>query len=115
MTTDAAETPAAGARFVRADLHVHTRPDRSEGTATPQDYVDAALAAGLAVMAITDHNSVDAAPRVMQAAKGRGLLVLPGIEISTNEGHLLAIFAPEALTTLTSFASHQNLRMEVVP
>lgn len=102
---------SAGARFVRADLHVHTRPDTGRCTASAADYVNAARAAGVAVMAITDHNAIDAVPEVMQAAEGTGLLVLPGVEISTNEGHLLAIFAPEALTTLTDVASHANLQI----
>ena len=105
------EEPPVGARFVRADLHVHSRPDSGEPTATPEEYIQAALAADLAVMAVTDHNAVDAAPAFMKAAAGTGVLVLPGIEISTNEGHLLAIFAPEALSTLTGFAAHGHLKI----
>jgi predicted ATPase len=74
--------------------------------------VESALARELAVLAVTDHNDVVGAPQVMEAAEGSGLLVLPGIEISTNEGHLLAIFAPEALPTLQAFAvpSHLGLK-----
>jgi predicted ATPase len=106
---------SAGARFVRVDLHVHTRPDAGAGIATPEQYVEAALKSDLAVMAITDHNAVDGAPLIMEAAKGTGLLVLPGVEISTNEGHLLAIFAPEAMDGLRDFASHGNLQMSPDP
>lgn len=85
---------SAGARFVPADLHVHSHPDSGEDAASADDYVQAALAAGLAVMAMTDHNAVDAAPAFMKAGDGTGLLVLPGVEISTNERHLLAILRP---------------------
>jgi predicted ATPase len=106
---------SSGARFVRADLHVHTRPDGGTATASPQDYIRAAVEAGVSVMAITDHNSVDAAPGVMEAARDTDVLVLPGIEITTHGGHLLAIFAPEALETLQAFATRQNLRLEADP
>lgn len=105
----------SGARFVRADLHVHTRPDTGAAIATAEQYVQAALDADLAVMAVTDHNSTDATAAVMKAAEGTGLLLLPGVGISTNEGHLLAIFAPDALSTLTSFAAHSNLKMSRDP
>ncbi len=106
---------SCGARFVRADLHVHTRPDSGEAGAPAREYVEAALAAELSVMAVTDHNSVDAVGEVMDAAKQTSLLVLPGVEITTHEGHLLAIFAPEALQTLQEFAMHSHLKMEADP
>jgi predicted ATPase len=106
---------SSGARFVRADLHVHTRPDTGSATARAQDYVRAAADADLSVMAITDHNSIEAVAGVVEAAKGADLLVLPGIEITTHEGHLLAIFAPEAMDTLQDFATRQNLRLEPDP
>lgn len=106
---------SSGAHFVRADLHVHSRPDSGDVSASPEEYVQAAIEAGLSVMAVTDHNSVDAVSGVMEAAKGTDLLVLPGIEITTHEGHLLAIFSPEAVDTLRDFATRQNLRLEGDP
>ena len=106
---------STGARFLRADLHVHSRPDSGVATHTPSDYVAAALAAGIAVMGVTDHNTVDAVKPMLQAAEGTGLLVLPGIEITTHEGHLLALFAPEATQTLLEFAGPSSLRMQPDP
>jgi predicted ATPase len=104
-----------GARFVRADLHVHTRPDTGQARWGPHDYVEAALAADLKVLAITDHNAIDGVYPVLEAARGTELLVLPGIEITTHEGHLLALFAPEALDRLTELAGPSNLRLERDP
>jgi len=106
---------SSGARFVRADLHVHTRPDSGAPTHTPAQYVGAALAAGIAVMGITDHNAVDAVEPMLKAAHGTALLVLPGIEISTHEGHLLALFAPEAVQTLVELAGPTTLRLQPDP
>src|SRR4051812_33271725 len=84
----------AGADFVRADLHVHTFPDNDPSAAPdPRAYVEAALAADVKVLAITDHNTARFAAAVVAAAADTGLLVLPGIEVSTHDGHLLALFA----------------------
>lgn len=85
------------ASFWAVDLHVHTpasrdvQPDKY-GAATPEQIVQAALAADLNAIAITDHNSAAWCQRVADAAAGLNLIVLPGVEISTAEGHLLAIW-----------------------
>ena len=88
-----------GARFWKADLHVHTPASSDMGarwkSASPKQVVDFALAAELDVIAITDHNTVDWCDRVREAASGTNLHVLPGTEISTKHGHLLAIFDEE--------------------
>jgi hypothetical protein len=66
--------------------------------ATPADLVADALEKKLDVIAVTDHNNVDWCDPMREAAAGSRLVVLPGIEISTSEGHLLAIFDPEKLS-----------------
>ena len=81
---------------------------------TCEAYVDAAVSADVRVLAITDHNTALFARTAIQAAEGSRLLVLPGIEISTHDGHLLAIFAPEALTELDAFANPFNLKLTQV-
>ena len=76
------------------DLHVHTPVSTcySEPEATSDCIVDAALAAGLDVIAITDHNSAAAVDKVRSVAHLRGLFVFPGMEVSTASGHVLGIF-----------------------
>jgi predicted metal-dependent phosphoesterase TrpH/predicted ATPase len=102
----------AGADFVRADLHVHTHADDDRDPRPDvQSYVDAALDAGVKVLAITDHNTVQFAASAIAAANETDLLVLPGIEISTHDGHLLALFAPEAIEQLGAFANPESLRL----
>lgn len=92
-----------GARFLRCDLHVHSPGSRdihaSWAEATPTDLVDLALAADLDVIAITDHNSAEWCDSIREAAQDTPLTVLPGTEISTPEGHLLAIFGPDTDVT----------------
>ena len=109
---------AAGSRFVRADLHVHTTlstGERASGTApTPELVVAAARRQGVAILGITDHNSV-ANVRGAVALSGPDLLVLPGIEISTADGHLLGLFSPENISELEGLARADVLRLSSLP
>ena len=86
----------SGAQWLKADLHVHTpaSADIAEKwkTATPADVVRIAIEKGLDIIAVTDHNTAAWCDDVRQAAEGTSLTVLPGVEISTPQGHLLAIF-----------------------
>ncbi len=76
------------------DLHVHTPASNcySEPATTAECIVDAAVAAGLDAIAVTDHNSTAALDSVRLAAGKRGLFVFPGMEVSTTSGHVLGIF-----------------------
>lgn len=88
-----------GATFRKADLHVHTPAsadwDAKQVNVSPEDIVNAALAAGLDIIAVTDHNTAGWCDRIQSAAQGTKLHVFPGVEISTPQGHLLAIFDAE--------------------
>ncbi len=81
-------------REVRADLHIHTLLSAdAEVEMIPPLIVDESLSKGLAVIAITDHNASGNAGAVMEAAQGRGLTVLPGMELQTREEvELLCLF-----------------------
>ncbi len=90
--------------FKRVDFHVHSpvsacyednmRPEAHLHT-QPEDIVEAALAAGLDAIALTDHNSARGIDSIREAAARRGLVVFPGTEITTRGGHLLAVFEQE--------------------
>ncbi|MGH3506016.1 MAG: PHP domain-containing protein [Nocardioidaceae bacterium] len=77
---------------MRIDLHTHSTA--SDGTLTPTELVRAAVDSGLDVMALTDHDSADGWAEAADAARGSGLTLVPGMEISTKlDGagvHLLA-------------------------
>ena len=64
------------------DLHAHSSV--SDGTETPAELVAAGVAAGLGVLAITDHDSTAGWDQAFVAAHGTGLELLPGIELSTQ-------------------------------
>ena len=81
-----------GDRLGRADLHIHT--SASDGTAPVTAILDHVLARGdLDVIAITDHERIDAAVAARSMAEDRGLPfeVIVGEEVTTLGGHLLAL------------------------
>ncbi|WP_114905917.1 AAA family ATPase [Ornithinimicrobium murale] len=83
------------ARFWAVDLHVHTPGSEDvnpDDFGSAHDIVSAAVAAGLDAIAVTDHNTSAWCQQMAEAARDASLIVLPGVEISTTEGHLLAIW-----------------------
>jgi len=62
------------------ELHCHTTC--SDGTLTPEELVQAAIAAGVKAMAITDHDTLAGWDRAIAAA-GEQLEIIPGLELST--------------------------------
>lgn len=92
---------------MRADLHVHTLLAPNETTTgTPpsvRGMVGAAQASGVRILAITDHNTIENVDEALSLASA-DLFILPGIEISAAEGHLLALFAPSATPNLVDLA-----------
>jgi 3',5'-nucleoside bisphosphate phosphatase len=70
---------------VRADLHSHSTA--SDGTCPPAEVMRRARAAGLDVIALTDHDTV-AGHDAARAALPPGLTLLPGMELSCRmDGH----------------------------
>ena len=81
-------------RAFRCDLHVHTclSPCASLDM-YPSAIVRRAVAKKLDVIAVCDHNTAENVPYVVRAAQGHGLVVLPGMEITSREEvHMLALF-----------------------
>lgn len=81
---------------LRLDLHVHTV--HSPDSRLSLDEIAARLSfVGLKGFALTDHNSVAAHAELPGLRKRYpGLLVIPGVEVSTREGHLLVFGVSEA-------------------
>lgn len=104
-----------GSSFVRVDLHVHSFPDDGSTPDPPGDYIQAALNADVRVLAVTDHNTARNVGSMMEAAVGSGVLVLPGVEVTTHQGHLLAVFPDDAVDACASFADGSNLQLHPDP
>jgi predicted metal-dependent phosphoesterase TrpH len=71
---------------LKIDLHVHTCYSR-DSSITLKQVVAYSKKRGLDGVAITDHNTVKGALKL----KTRDILIVPGIEVSTLNGHLLGI------------------------
>lgn len=100
------------------DLHSHSTA--SDGSLSPTELVAAALEAGLAGLALTDHDTVEGLPEFLAAGRERSLPVLGGVEISlehTGTMHMLGydldggLEVPAALERLKAFRQERNLKM----
>ena len=74
-----------------ADLHLHTTYGW-DGTATVSAILRTAAERGLNVVAITDHDQIAGALVALELAPDYNVEVVPGIEVSTADGHLLALY-----------------------
>lgn len=79
------------------DLHTHS--DYSDGTYTPKQIIDEAEAMKLSAVALCDHNTVKGVYEFFEAALGKTVKAVAGIEISTDYGehelHILGLFIPQ--------------------
>lgn len=97
------------------DLHTHTTA--SDGTCTPSDNVKLAAEAGLAAIAVTDHDTFGGLPEALAAGKKLSIEVIPGVEISTawngQDIHILGYFMEwEDVGVQTRLAALRDVRAE---
>jgi len=99
------------------DLHTHTTA--SDGRCAPAELVERAAAAGVKVLAVTDHDTVAACQSVGAACATSGIEFVPGIEVTAvRDGvdvHTLGYFFDVASPSLSRFlAEERGQRMERV-
>jgi predicted metal-dependent phosphoesterase TrpH len=73
-----------------ADLHVHTTC--SDGWVKPEKIPGYAQKKGLDIVAVTDHDSIEGGIRAKKASEKGGAFVIPGIEVSLQNAHVLGFF-----------------------
>jgi len=81
-------------RYYPIDFHIHTALSScADNEMSPKNIVNCALELGLKAIAITDHNSCLNVRSVINEAKKKDLIVIPGMEIESKEGvHILTFF-----------------------
>jgi predicted metal-dependent phosphoesterase TrpH len=85
----------------KADLHIHTT--FGDGTATVRQIMDYVRdETDLNVIALTDHDDLRAGQQGLELAGAYPFEVIPGMEITTLQGHLLALFLEKPVKMLRS-------------
>ena len=104
----------------RIDLHTHSTA--SDGSCTPTEVMEAAVNAGLAAVALTDHDTMQGVPEAMEAAEKLDIECIPGIELSAvygdREVHIVGLFLDprdsvlaKRLDSFRHIRKQRNLRM----
>jgi hypothetical protein len=78
---------------INADLHVHTTFSK-DSLITPKDLIYYAKKRGLNAVAVTDHNQIEGAFKI---AKETDFLIIPGMEVSSSDGHIVALNVQELI------------------
>ncbi len=88
---------------MKIDIHTHSSYS-NDGSVSPKEILKHAKKIGLDGIAITDHNEIKGSRKLWQENKSvKDFIVIPGMEVSSSEGHILALGitepVPKDLTT----------------
>ena len=104
----------------RADLQLHS--DLGDGLSSIEEILESAERAGLDVIALTDHDDIRGAFQLRDLAARRSspVEVVPGVEVTTRSGHLLALWIEDEVPMFSSLAQalariHKAGGVAVVP
>lgn len=75
--------------MLKLDLHLHSHYS-DDATGTPQELIKILQKKGLHGVSITDHNTIQGSLQALQNPP-KNFIIIPGVEISTNHGHLIAL------------------------
>src|SRR5438093_2188511 len=104
----------------RADLQLHS--DLGDGLSSIEEILDSAERAGLDLIALTDHDDIRGAfaLRELAAQRSSPVAVVPGVEVTTRSGHLLALWIEDEIPMFCSLADaiarvHGDGGLTVIP
>jgi len=110
---------ADATRVLSVELHTHS--SLSHDGRDPVDHLlEQAESVGLDAIAVTDHDEIDASLDAVEQAPDYGLIGIPGMEITTSVGHVLALGVRERIPAGLSFETtldriHAQGGIAVVP
>ncbi len=83
--------PYAARRYqvLKLEMHLHTR--HSDGQHSVTEMLGARRTAGYDAVAVTDHNTQSGLDEAVEAAARLGLILLPGVEVTTFFGHAVVL------------------------
>ena len=85
------------------DLHAHTAPLSYDALQTPEQLVLEAKGLGLDGLCLTEHDAFWDADALSSLGRRHGILLLPGCEVNTDEGHFLAFGLTEYVFGMHKF------------
>ena len=109
-----------GRPHVESDFDLQSHSVRSDGALAPAEVVAHAAAAGLRLMALTDHDTVDGVGEALRAAREHGLRCSPALELSSVSGEFEDLHVcgyelrhedPELRATLADFRADRGRRI----
>jgi predicted metal-dependent phosphoesterase TrpH len=95
--------PLADRDWIVVDLHTHTSASH-DCRVSPALLLEHAETEGLGAIAVTDHNVFSGALEVVELARGREIVVIPGEEVKTDgQGEVIGLFLKEEIPRGMSF------------
>lgn len=96
--------PLGDRERIVVDLHMHTHWSH-DCSIEPRSLIEHAVAEGLGAIAVTDHNVFGGALETVKLARDRGLIVIPGEEVKTdNQGEVIGLFLREEIPRGMTFS-----------
>lgn len=85
-----------------ADIHIHSTHSRRtkvyyDGVNSPREILERARRIGLGAVAITDHDRIKGSLEAMKLSGKYGVMVIPGVEVTSSRGHILALGVSEVI------------------
>jgi predicted metal-dependent phosphoesterase TrpH len=85
-------------------VEFHTHTERSyDGRDPVEDLLERAATVGLDALAVTDHDDIEASLNAQSLAADYGLVAIPGLEVSSADGHVLALGVEQQVPAGLSF------------
>ena len=98
----------------KIDLHMHSR--KSDGSLTPTELVMASKQAGLEIIALTDHDTIEGIDEALHAGRIYGVEVIPGCELSVDSEygvlHILGLWVNHKSLRLVRALDHSLIQRE---
>jgi predicted metal-dependent phosphoesterase TrpH len=86
--------------MIKLDLHIHSQYSE-DGIGSPKEIIKSLKKKGIQGMAITDHNAIKGSLKALKIAP-KDFIVITGTEISTKDGHIVALNVKENIASRAS-------------
>jgi predicted metal-dependent phosphoesterase TrpH len=96
---------------MKYDLHIHTHHSACS-ILKPNTILKIAKKLGLDGIAVTDHNTIKGGIEVKKANKDKDFEVIPGIEVSTDRGHVLGLYINKKINSRNLFTVSEEIKKQ---